>query len=343
MNQEKRCLHCNRKLEKTQKKFCSIKCKTNKFRKDKFKESLKDKGFLDIITIRLAHYGDSIDSFSIYLMLGLFILLIICFIYLYFIVFNASLISKGFDFSHYHNIFSFITYLFGGVFALKVYIMFFTRRRYQRIYSFLKCKINNYVLITFYLIFLLIFIGVDVIGSEYSADLSSPLKFEVQDNFKELIGENILSIDTNICESSSKYIKFVKGDTLKCKINFSYKNQSQFKLSNIKIMKNNLKGELNAQSEYNYSSDKIVYDYFIYLTNESYQHYIIDIWFSDNSNENKLFSRGGLETTLISEEDYNYMQKQKLPLILALLTVAVFSVIAAMRNLRDIIEKKYDN
>lgn len=72
---------------------------------------------------------------------------------------------------------------------------------------------------------------------------------------------------------------------------------------------------------------------------EGYNEYFIGLLFTNESINKKRFYDTTININAIPKEDYYAMQREKVTIFIALLSLIVFSLFAGIKNLKDLIEK----
>ncbi len=248
---------------------------------------------------------------------------------------SSSFEKMGISFQHISSVFV----LVGGLFIFFLFIKYVFQENFPKIKEILKKKFNVWVILTICLIIFVILSGMGLISEEYKSKLPLNAKYKLYDDTNKI---ELPKISLIYCESKSGYTDFVKGDIIDCGFTINYTNAPNLNLSYIEVRQylfsNNTLNtiyevewasphqkknahpriDLNKNKEENYA-DITIYVEFRSKT-RSYTGYYYKI-----------------KSPILQKEEYDAREKQKISLILALLSFASFSIIIGVKNFRDLV------
>ena len=211
----------------------------------------------------------------------------------------------------------------------------------------LKTILNPYVMLSFLLIIIIIFAGISYIGKDYYPVGRTYLVLPASEE-KDLIDKNIEKITDMGCRSRGEYAEYVSNDTLICNFTIDYSDGASFYLEKNKISPiraDGTSGEISADPFLDRSEEasngSIVHHepFLINLGGDGRWYYRIDLYFS-NFTDSIIFYSTTYELKIKRVDAYENVVKKRVGVILILFSLAFFSTLAGMKNLRDLIEKR---
>jgi hypothetical protein len=269
--------------------------------------------------------------------LGFIIIFFNLFIIIFLIIFSLPVFQKyvlnkfqimGIQLNNYLPIFIILTGIVVMIFIVKSYIKTYFKVKFK--------KFNNYTIITIYLIFLVFLLGIGLIGDYYSTDLPlniQPYTYNSLSNFNESIKLSNLK-----CDSKTGYHNFVEKDRIKCTINLdSLKDQIEIIFIKVQQYLSNDSFLTTFDKEYKIDKIKEGYAHLDIIENEFYLDSTIIVTLYSKKKQSITFYYY-IKGPILQRNEYHDKENQKMPLILAVLSFAGFSVIMAIKNFRDIVE-----
>lgn len=258
---------------------------------------------------------------------------------------TTGLVKLGFKFSDILGLKIFlIAYFFISIFILSR-ICIWTLKYHKTITDKIKKYLNVYVLFSLFLTAVIVTSGIDLLAQQYPSKLPFDKDiFQVHYNdhtkyeefgFYDLGGINPPKID---CRSDKSYNDFVEGDRLICITNVSYKKD--FYISDIKMIAYHVNGsKINLNRTHSCGYTIRVYE--IPLDND-YEFIDTRFLISDKNDFREWhLPHGSLEfKPIISQEEYFSRERSKTTLLITIFSIALFSSVIAVKNLRDLIEHK---
>lgn len=242
------------------------------------------------------------------------------------------------------TILGFFTYFFVIIIVAKWYVQEKTFGKSHKIIKIVK-KINIWTILTLYLVISVFVIGLVILSEEYKIQLPFKVNFKLENSRPEDYSN--VNLQNLTCKSKSDFNNFVQGDRLYC----------DFEISSERNVTNETLGLQRAYVR-QYLSSNDTFRYPFTLESEPARHekqvsIIIDVpedatwikaWviaqlFSETGNNYAEYA-SEFEGTVFTRYEYMTLERQKIPLILAVLSFASFSIIVAIKNLRDIIEDR---
>lgn len=236
--------------------------------------------------------------------------------------------------------------------VLRLYNKHISKKNHQICKEIVTKKINNFFIKIDkpYLIMLIfIFVALVLAFIPLSLDTYRIDKFYV--NYAEIkpydysiniSKESKIEMQKVVCESRSKKEYFTQGDQLVCSLDLIYRKEgyelSQIVIDEFDVNQNLTNGVNNAIWRPCENSTRC--DFFIPLSDKpGFFEYFVHFYFKHNDEQEEYFYFKK-SLNIISYEEYYNKTRSKLPLILGFFSVAFFSLLAGMKNLQDIVEKK---
>jgi hypothetical protein len=221
----------------------------------------------------------------------------------------------------------------------------------KSVFEFSKKITNIYVIITVFLLIIVLSTGLLIFYGQYKNDLPIKGEFSRYDTPGHYDDEGIPSTEKNIpvvapkinCHSEKGgFVRLVKSDILVCEITDYNKTVDNYttditRAFTLKIFNNESQTRENKTIMW-YTESGIRFIR-IDLDQEDIKEIRVFIRVENNNSEvNRYYY--SFYTNIITKEQYYANENQKMPVLIAILSFSFFSIIAGMKNLRDLIEGK---
>ena len=293
------------------------------------------------------HYLKNKESYDFYITIGAFIIIIVSSLSLFFSILKNNL----------GKILNLEIFLYIFVFGFTMYFMVIFYRSHlfkinkskKRILEILK-KVDNYVILSIFLFAMIISAGTLFIVLNYSPDFNYKFENDTNSYFLEevqfydtYINENV-SVTYTRCKSLNRNEYIVYNDKIMCYTIFKHKyNTSVGLVETYENLNNGSRIRIDDFSS-NYinsnNREQLIIDV-IPTSNGKFLDYTIEYNINNLDNgESHLFHRLNFRKQPISYEKAEEKRLKRLSYFFGVLAIAFFSVLAGVKNLKDLIESK---